>query len=105
MTISRVLYALITLAALVLPVRRFILWFDAQGGSVDALIAAVQTSDLALSLTGAMVLASLATLIFIVGECVTRRDRLGLLAVPVTLVFGVAVGLPFYLFLRLRQVV
>ena len=32
----------------------------------------------------------------------TRRDWFSLICVPVTLIFGVAVGLPFYLYLRLR---
>jgi len=104
MDVSRGLYLLLILAALAFPVRRFVLWIDAHGLDWDALLMELTASDPARSVTGAVLIASLAALIFMVGEAVTRRDWLSLIAVPVTLVFGVAVGLPLYLFLRLRQI-
>ena len=104
MTTSRVIYALITLAALAFPVRRFVLWFHDNGFDLPALWVELSATPVSLGLTGSLVLASAAAIIFIIGECLTRRDRLGLIAVPVTLIFGLAVGLPFYLFLRLRPV-
>ena len=53
-------------------------------------------------MVGAILIASAATIILIVGEAFLRRDWLSLICVPITLVFGVGVGLPFYLWLRLR---
>ncbi len=102
MDITRTLYLLLTLAALIFPVRRFADWVWANGLDVDALILALTASDPARSVSMAVLIASFATLIFIIGEAFTRRDWWSLICVPVTLVFGVAVGLPLYLYLRLR---
>ena len=104
MNASRAIYALITLAALAFPVRRFVLWLMEHGPDAELAVREISASYLSLGLTGSLVLTSLATLVFIVGECITRRDRLGLIAVPVTLCLGSTVGLPFYLCLRLRPV-
>jgi len=104
MDVSRTLYAILFLTALVFPVRRFVLWFQDHGFDLDLLIAEVTATEPAKGVTGAVIIASLAAIIFMVGECVTRRDRLSIVAVPVTLVFGVAVGLPLYLYLRLRPI-
>ncbi|MEM7422703.1 MAG: DUF2834 domain-containing protein [Pseudomonadota bacterium] len=100
---TRLAYLLLTLAALAFPVRRFALWFAEHGFDIDLLIENLTVNDPARGVTTAIVIASAATLIFIVGEASLRRDWLSLIAIPVTLVFGVGVGLPFYLFLRLRR--
>ena len=102
MDISRSIYLVLTILALAFPVRRFILWFQENGFDLTALWSALTVSDPTTGVTGALILASLATLVFIVGEATTRRDWLSLICVPVTLIFGVAVGLPLYLYLRLR---
>ena len=100
--VSRTLYLLLTLAALAFPVRRFILWFADYGFDVEKLLAELMISDPAKGVTSAVLIASGATLIFIVGEATTRRDWFSMICVPVTLIFGVAVGLPLYLYMRLR---
>ena len=102
MDVSRSIYLVLTALALAFPVRRFVIWFDEHGFDLNALAAELSASDPAKGLTGALVLASLATLVFIVGESMTRRDWWSLICVPVTLIFGVAVGLPLYLYMRLR---
>lgn len=104
MDISRAIYLVLFLAALAFPVRRFILWVWENGLLWGPLIADLTASDPARSVTGAVLVASLAALVFMVGEAFTRRDWLSLSAVPVTLIFGVAAGLPLYLFLRLRPI-
>ena len=102
MDVTRTLYLLLTLAALVFPVRRFITWVWENGLNVEALVAELSASDPVRSVSMAVLIASFATLIFIIGEAFTRRDWWSLICVPVTLIFGVAVGLPLYLYLRLR---
>lgn len=102
MDVSRTIYLLLTLLALAFPVRRFLGWFDTHGFDLSALWTELSISDPVKGVTFALVLASLATLVFIVGEATTRRDWFSLICVPVTLIFGVAVGLPLYLYLRLR---
>ena len=102
MDVSRTLYLVLAVAALVFPVRRFLTWFNANGFDLPALWLELMVSEPTKGVTGAVVIASLATLIFIVGEATTRRDWLSMVCVPVTLIFGVAVGLPLYLYMRLR---
>lgn len=102
MDVSRTIYLLLTLLALAFPVRRFLIWFNEHGFDLPALWADLSATDPVKGVTFALVLASLATLVFIIGEATTRRDWWSLVCVPVTLIFGVAVGLPLYLYMRLR---
>ncbi|MEM1163448.1 MAG: DUF2834 domain-containing protein [Pseudomonadota bacterium] len=102
MDFTRLSFLALTLAALAFPARRMILWLSEHGLDFDLLIAELTASDPARSVTGAVLIASAAALIFMIGEAFVRRDWLSLVCVPVTLVFGVAVGLPMYLYLRLR---
>ena len=102
--VSRTLYLLLTLAALAFPVRRFVLWFWENGLDFQKLVDALLASDPARGVTMAVLIASFATLIFIIGETFVRRDWWSLICVPVTLLFGVAVGLPLYLYMRLRPI-
>ena len=102
MDVSRLFYLALTLIALAFPVRRFVLWFWENGLDFERLIQELTANEPARGVTAAVLIASLATLAFIIGEATTRRDWFSLICVPVTLIFGVAVGLPFYLYLRLR---
>lgn len=104
MSASRVLYALMAVAALAFPVRHFATWLWAHRADPEGMIAALFANDLVTGLIGVLVLTNAATVVFIVSECTIRRDRLGLIAVPVTMVYSVAVGLPLYLYLRLRPI-
>jgi hypothetical protein len=102
MDFSRLIYLLLTLCALAFPVRRFVLWYSEHGFDFRLLAEELTASDPARGITAAVVIASAATIVFVVGEAVVRRDWLSLVCVPVTLIFGVAVGLPLYLYMRLR---
>lgn len=104
MDASRTLYLLLAALGLIFPVRRFVLWFSEHGFDLPALRDALSVTDPALGVTSAVVIASAATIVFIIGEATTRRDWRSLICVPVTLIFGVAVGLPLYLYLRLRPI-
>lgn len=100
---ARLAYLALTLLALAFPVRRFVMWVQEHGLDLTLLWHELTINEPARSVTGAVFIASIAVLLFIVGEAYARRDWWSLVAVPVTLMFGVGVGLPFYLFLRLRQ--
>lgn len=102
MDFPRLIYLGLALLALAFPVRRFAIWFDTHGPDFALLMQELTASDPAKGVTGAVIVASGATLVFIVGEATTRRDWFSFICVPVTLIFGVAVGLPLYLYLRLR---
>ena len=102
MDVSRTIYLLLTLVALAFPVRRFAEWFFEHGFDLSRLAQEVTATDPMRAVTFSVILLTCAALVFMVGEATTRRDWLSLICVPVTLIFGVAVGLPFYLYLRLR---
>ena len=103
MDFGRTIYLLLALAGLAFPVRSFGVWF-ATGGDWQALAAAATASAPARGMAEALVIVSTAAVIFMVAECWARRDRVSILAVPVTILLGPAVGLPLYLSLRLRPV-
>ena len=103
MDVARTFYLLLALAGLIFPVRRFVEWFNANGLDFGLLAQSLGASEPSRGLTSAIVIASLATVVFIVGEATTRRDWLSMICVPVTLLLGAAVGLPLYLFMRLRR--
>ena len=102
MDLPRAIFLLLTLAALAFPVRRMVLWLSEHGLDFTLLAAELTSNDPARSVTGAVVIASAAVIVFIIGEATTRRDWLSMICIPVTLIFGLAVGLPLYLYLRLR---
>ena len=102
MDIPRLIYLGLALAGLAFPVRRFVLWFAEHGADWKLLLAELTATDPMKGVTSAVLIASMATLCFVVGEATIRRDWFSMICVPVTLIFGVAVGLPLYLYLRLR---
>ena len=102
MDLTRTIFLGLTLAALAFPVRRMVLWLSEHGLDTDLLVGELTASDPARSVTGAVLIASAALVVFIIGEATIRRDWLSMVCIPVTLIFGVAVGLPLYLYMRLR---
>ncbi|MEM0943412.1 MAG: DUF2834 domain-containing protein [Pseudomonadota bacterium] len=101
--LSRPIYLILALAGAAIPLRRYISWISENGFDGGAAMAAVSANGLTLGLGGTMLIVTLAVLVFIVTECAARRDEVAILAAPVTLVMGVAAGLPLYLFLRSRK--
>lgn len=104
MDLSRTLYLLLALLGLVFPVRRFAQWFDSHGVDLALLTETLMGNLLTRGITDALIIVSTACIVFMVGECWLRRDRLSTIAIPTTLLLGPAVGLPLYLFLRLRRI-
>ena len=69
------------------------------GGLIDAWYVNASTTGLTWDLT----IAAITLTVWVIAECVARRDWLGLLAVPATYCIGVSCGLPLYLWLRTRE--
>ena len=101
---TRTIFLGLTFAALAFPVRRMVLWLGEHGLDIDLLLAELTASDPARAVTGAVLISSAALIVFIIGEASIRRDWLSMVCIPVTLIFGVAVGLPLYLYMRLRPI-
>ena len=102
MDLIRLIYLGLTLTALAFPVRRMVNWTQTHGLDVDLLVAELTAGEAVRSVTGAVLIASATLLVFVIGEATARRDWPSMICVPVTLIFGVAVGLPLYLYMRLR---
>ena len=69
-------------------------------GLIDAWYVNASTTGLVWDLT----IAAIALTVWIVAEVATRRNWIGLIAIPATFGIGVSCGLPLYLFLRTRPV-
>lgn len=100
----RMLYLALAVWGTIHPMYYFIGWFNENGWSlmemVDAWHANLATSGLVWDLT----VAAVALTVWIIAEVATRRNWIGLLAIPATFGIGVSCGLPLYLFLRTRPV-
>ncbi len=100
----RMLYLALAVWGTIHPMYYFIGWFNENSWSlmamVDAWHANLATSGLVWDLT----VAAVALAVWIIAEVATRRNWIGLLAIPATFGIGVSCGLPLYLFLRTRPV-
>ena len=104
MDFTRLSFLTLTLLALAFPVRRYVEWFAANGPDFGLLVAQLTVNDPATGLVDAILITSAATVILIIGEAFLRRDWWSLICVPATMVFGAGVGLPLYLWMRLRPI-
>ncbi len=100
----RMLYLALAVWGTIHPMYYFIGWFNENSWSlmdmVDAWHANLATSGLVWDLT----VAAVALTVWVIAEVATRRNWIGLLAIPATFGIGVSCGLPLYLFLRTRPV-
>ncbi|NBC96469.1 MAG: DUF2834 domain-containing protein [Deinococcus-Thermus bacterium] len=81
-------------------------WFVAHmretGGGLAGLIDAWYVNASTTGLVWDLTIAAIALTVWILAECVQRRDWPGLIAIPAIFGIGVSFGLPLYLFLRSR---
>ncbi len=103
MSVLRLVYLALAIIGAVWPMSYFIAWFNENswslGGIIDAWHANAATSGLVYDLT----IAAIALTIWVIAECLRRKDWLGLVAIPATFMIGVSCGLPLYLWLRTRR--
>jgi hypothetical protein len=98
-----VIYIALVIAGTILPWRHFYAWFQANGWDLGGLIDAWYVNESTTGLTWDLTIAALTLTIWVLHESITRRNWLGLLAIPATFGIGVSAGLPLYLLLRARQ--
>lgn len=99
----RACYLGLAIGGLIFPARRYGIWLLENEFDLSAMQAALTATPMAAGLTGTVFIATTATVLFIIAECRARRDPAAMMCVPLTLLFGVAFGLPLYLYLRQRQ--
>lgn len=102
MSPARSFFLALTVFGLVFPTRRFALWFTENGLDFSAFRVAVTVNAATTGMVTSVVIVVAACVVFMISEALARQDPISLVAVPVTVLLGPAVGLPLYLFLRLR---
>ena len=102
-TFVRWCYLGLALGGLVFPARRYALWLLENGLDFSLMASAATQNALSAGLSSTVFIVTSAAILFILAECRARRDPSALMCVPLILVFGVAFGLPLYLFLRQRR--
>lgn len=98
----RILWLILCVAGVVLPFRYFWPWLQANDFDLGAMVEAWHANDASSGLVWDLTVAAATLTVWIVWESATRRDWLGLVAIPATFLVGVSLGLPLYLFLRSR---
>ena len=99
----RYVYIALVIAGTYLPWRHFYAWFQENGWNLGGLIDAWYVNESTTGLTWDLTIAALTLTLWVIHESVTRRNWLGLLAIPATFGIGISAGLPLYLLLRSRQ--
>ena len=100
----RFLYLVLAIWGAIHPMYWFITWFMENSWSLMAMVDAWHANAATSGLVWDLTIAAVALTVFILAEVWTRRNWLGLLAIPATFGIGVSCGLPLYLFLRSRPV-
>lgn len=100
MTPLRWIWAGLAVWGAIHPMWWFVTWFQTNGWSLSAMVAAWHANAATSGLVWDLTIAALALTVWVVAESVSTRRWWGLLAVPATFGIGVSCGLPLYLLLR-----
>ncbi|WP_328803126.1 DUF2834 domain-containing protein [Oceanomicrobium pacificus] len=98
----RLTYLALAIIGAVVPMRYFLRWFLENGWSLSGMVEAWHANDATSGLTYDLTIAAVALTLFVIVECIAKRDYLPLVAIPATYCIGVSCGLPLYLYLRSR---
>ncbi|MEM1129291.1 MAG: DUF2834 domain-containing protein [Pseudomonadota bacterium] len=98
----RLTFLVLAIWGAVHPMYWFMRYMIETGTGLSGLIDAWYVNASTTGLTWDLTIAAIALTVWVIAECVGRRDWLGLLAVPATFCIGVSCGLPLYLWLRTR---
>ena len=99
----RAVYLALAIWGTIHPMYWFFTYMGETGTGLSGLIDAWYVNASTTGLTWDLTIAALTLTLWVLVETVTRKDWLGLLAVPATYCIGVSCGLPLYLFLRSRR--
>ena len=96
-------YIALVILGTILSWRHFYAWFQEHGWELGPLIDAWYVNESTTGLTWDLTIAAVTLTLWILHETISRRNWLGLLAIPATYGIGISAGLPLYLLLRARQ--
>lgn len=97
----RMFYLAMSIIGAVVPMV-FVLGWVQGGGALTGLVAAWSVNGASTGLMWDLVISSTVFAIFVLSECIARRNYFPLVALPATVMIGLSCGLPLYLFLRTR---
>ena len=100
MTPLRLTYLLLCVLGIVLPMRYFLPWLQANGWDLAAMVEAWHVNDASSGLVWDLTVAAVTLTVWAAVESVRTRNWKGLIAIPATYGVGVSLGLPLYLLLR-----
>jgi len=100
----RMIYLGLAVWGAVQPLYYLVFWTQANGFDFWGLVAAWQVNAASTALFWNLLIAGIALSVFVIAEVAVRRNWIGLIAIPATLLIGVSCGLPLYLFLRTRPI-
>lgn len=96
----RSLYLLLAVWGAIHPMYYFVQWFQAEGLDLGKMVDAWHANAASSGLVWDLTIAAIALTVFIIAEVTSRRNWIGLIAIPATFGIGVSCGLPLYLYLR-----
>ena len=96
----RYVYLALAVWGAIHPMYYFIQWFQAEGFDLGRMVDAWHVNTASSGLVWDLTIAAIALTVFVVSEVVTRKNWIGLIAIPATFGIGVSCGLPLYLYLR-----
>jgi len=102
MTPVRILWLALAVWGTIHPMYYFISWFNENSFDIMAMVDAWHVNNATSGLVWDLTVAAVTLTLFILIESISKRNWIGLLAIPATYMIGVSCGLPLYLFLRSR---
>lgn len=96
----RKLYLALAVWGAIHPMFYFVQWFQAEGLDLGKMVDAWHANAASSGLVYDLTIAAIALTVFIIAEVTSRRNWIGLIAIPATFGIGVSCGLPLYLYLR-----
>ena len=96
----RKLYLALAVWGAIHPMFYFVQWFQAEGLDLGKMVDAWHANAASSGLVWDLTIAAIALTVFIIAEVTSRRNWIGLIAIPATFGIGVSCGLPLYLYLR-----
>lgn len=99
----RIAFLVLAIWGAIHPMYWFITYMAETGTGLGGLIDAWYVNASTTGLTWDLTIAAIALTVWVIAESVSRRDWVGLLAVPATFCIGLSCGLPLYLWLRTRE--
>lgn len=104
MSALRLAYLGLALWGAVHPMALFLRHMRETGGGLRGLLGAWHADAASAGLAWEITIAAVALTVWVIAETSVRRNWSALVAIPATGLFGIACGLPLYLFLRTRPV-